>query len=252
MAKINFDFSGSTVLVTGGSRGIGKAIVAALAEAGANVAFTYRSNEEAAQKVCAELEAHPGKLLAVQTDAADPDLAPKVYAEVEEKLGPVDGLVNNAGITDDMAMFRMGADNWRRVIQTNLDGTFFLSQAAVKAMIHNKAGKIVNMTSVSGMVASPGQTNYSASKAGIIGMTRSLAAEVARFNIQVNAIAPGFIATEMMDAMPEKAIKGAKKKIPAKRFGETREVAELVMYLLSPASDFITGQTVVIDGGMTA
>jgi 3-oxoacyl-[acyl-carrier protein] reductase len=252
MASVTFDFSGSTVLVTGGSRGIGRAIVERLAETGANVGFTYHSSEESARALCEQLERFPGKRLALKADASDASATQRVIDNVEEKLGTINGLVNNAGIKKDQALFQMEASAWRDVIETNLSGTFFMTQAVVKKMVRSGGGKIVNMTSVSGMVASPGQTNYAASKAGIIALTQSLSAEVARFDIQVNAVAPGFISTDMVDSMPDPAKKAAKQRVPARRFGEVREVADLVLFLLSPASAYVNGQTFVIDGGMTA
>lgn len=252
MTDLVFHFSERNFLVTGGSRGIGRGIVKALANAGANVAFTYKSNTQAANDLVKELKTSPGKVMAIQADARQSDGAEALVERVENELGELDGLVNNAGVKHDMAAFRMDPQSWLDVIDTNLNGTFFLSQAVSKRFIRKNAGKIVNISSVSGLMGIAGQTNYCSSKAAVIGLTRSLAKEVARFNIQVNAIAPGFIETDMVKDFPDKKREQTRKSVPVKRFGRCDEVASASLYLLSDASDYVTGHTLTIDGGLTA
>ncbi len=241
---------GRTAIVTGGSRGIGRAVVEELAAHGARVAFTYLRSAETAREVCRGVEDAGGIAAAFQHDAADYAAARTVVDAVVERWGEVDVLVNNAGITRDRALALMQEDDWRSVLDTNLHGTIAMSRAVITAFLKQKRGAIVNVSSVSGLAGLPGQTNYSASKAGILGFTKALAREVARYGIRVNAVAPGYIETDMLAAMPEKARDTAFSAIPMRRCGQAAEVARVVRFLVSDEASYLTGQVIAVDGGL--
>lgn len=240
----------SVALVTGGSRGIGSAIVEALSGAGHAVAFTYVQNREAAEALAASLTEAGGKAVAYQADVRDFARAQDVVQAVREALGPVDVLVNNAGIRRDKAFHNMDPALWHEVIDTNLTGTFNYSRVIINEMIP-RGGVIVNVGSVSGVIGLAGQTNYSASKAGMIGFTKALSREVARFGIRVNAVAPGFIETDMTGAMEKSPRNQLFSSVPAGRLGTAKEVAQLVAYLARADAAYVTGQVLTIDGGLS-
>lgn len=242
--------AGRVFLLTGGSRGIGRAIVEELAQQGAKVAFTFTEHPDAAQEVVAQLKSAGGEAVAIQADARDLKRAQQAVAEALERFGRLDGLVNNAGIIRDKALMLMAPTEWQEVIDTNLTGVFNACRAAIVTFMKQRAGRIVNITSVAGIIGASRQVNYSASKAGIIGLTKALAKEVASYNITVNAVAPGYIETEMTRLIDEKRRADIERRIPLGRFGKAEEVAKLTSYLLSDAASYITGQTVIIDGGL--
>lgn len=252
MGTTRFDFVHERILVSGGTRGIGRELILALADARAKVAFTYRRDQEAAEQLAAAVRERGGEALPLAVDIRDPARIAEVLEHITVTWGPLTGLVNNAGIKNDQALFRMSHEAWSEVIATNLGGTFFLTQAAIGQMLRQQRGKVINLASVSGIIGVAGQANYAASKAGIIALTRCLAREVAPFNVQVNAVAPGFIDTDMVSSMPDKARAESLKQVPMRRFGRSAEVAAAVMFLLSAESSYITGSTLVIDGGLTA
>ena len=237
-------------LITGGTRGIGRALVETFAAADYAVAFTYASSSDAAGEIESAQKAEGRTVRGYQAAVEDPVACEKVFAEVEQETGPVDVLVNNAGITRDGPLHRMSPDDWHQVIATNLTGAFYYSRKAVQSMLR-RGGVILNVTSVSALIGMPGQTNYSASKAGMIGFTRSLAKEVARFDIRVNAIAPGFIETDMTEALPEAVRKKAYAQVPMRKPGDPADVAKLALYLAGPDAGYVTGQVFPIDGGLS-
>ena len=237
-------------LVTGGSRGIGRAISLALASAGAKVALTYRQGVAGAQAVIGEIQKGGGEGVAFQSDAAVHEEAKKTVESVVTRFGRLDILVNNAGITRDGLLMRMGEDDWDAVIATNLKSVFNFSKAACKQMVSQRAGKIVNITSVVGLVGNAGQSNYAASKAGVIGFTKSLARELGSRNIQVNAVAPGYVETDMTAKLTAEQQQALMQSVPLKRLGKPGDVASVVLFLSSPDSDYITGQVFCVDGGM--
>jgi len=243
-------FQNKAAIVTGGSRGIGKALVLMLAQEGADVAFTYAKSVEDAGKLSSEIVKLGRKPLALQMDVADFDKARELIEKAKEYFGRLDILVNNAGIIRDKALMMMAKDDWREVIDTNLTGTFNVTRNAIVTFLKQKSGAIVNITSVSGVAGMSRQTNYAASKAGIIGFTKSLAREVAPYNIRVNAVAPGFIETDMISGLKDEYKEGLKKKIPLSRLGRVEDVSAAVKFLLSEAANFITGQTIIVDGGL--
>jgi len=235
-------------VVTGGTRGLGRAIVLELAGRGAKVVFTYVKSDEAAAGLIGEVKGLGGRAHAVKADAKNYSDAKKVVEETLKLFGGLDILVNNAGITRDKALMMMEPSEWQEVIDTNLTGYFNMARAAIVTLMKQKSGRIVNISSVAGVVGTPRQTNYSSAKAGIIGFTKSLAKEVAAYNIRVNAVAPGYIETDMTKDLKQKD--ELKKLIPAGRFGEAKEVAKAVSFLVSDDAGYITGQVVKVDGGL--
>jgi 3-oxoacyl-[acyl-carrier protein] reductase len=244
-------FKGRSAIVTGGTRGIGKAIVTELARRGCNVAFNYSKSAEKAEKLKTEIEAAGVKAFAAQCDVADTAAAAEFVGQVKDAFGTVDFLVNNAGITRDQLILRMKEEDWDAVIDTNLKGAWNFSKAAVRPMMRNEnGGSILNISSISGVVGMLGQSNYSASKAGMIGLTKSLAKEVASRNITVNALALGLIETEMASGMNDDYREKIISQIPLGRLGNVSEVAAIACFLLSPDAAYITGQVIQADGGL--
>ena len=244
------ELDGRIALVTGGSRGIGAAICDELAEAGAVVAVNYARNADAAAAVCERIAAAGGTAHAVQGDIGTADGAAALVEHVESEIGPIAALVNNAGITRDDLIMRLSEESWREVIDTNLGGAFFTCRAVARPMMKRRAGAIVNMSSIVGVRGNAGQTNYAASKAGLLGLTKSLAKELGSRGIRVNAIAPGYIATELTDALPEQAREAILTATPLGRLGEPEDVARAVRFLVSDAAAFVTGDVLAVDGGL--
>ncbi|MDH3649456.1 MAG: 3-oxoacyl-[acyl-carrier-protein] reductase [Saprospiraceae bacterium] len=237
-------------LVTGGSRGIGAGIVSHFVKAGAHVYFTYRSSAEKADSLIKSLDHAAGNVNAFQSDASDFDQAEQAVKSVIEQAGKIDVLINNAGITDDALMLRMSEEQWDRVITANLKSVFNLTKHVLRPMLKARAGSIINVSSVVGVFGNAGQANYAASKAGILGFTKSIAKEVGSRSIRCNAIVPGYIETEMTGSLDEKVKETFLQNIPLKRMGHAEEIAQLAAFLASPESSYITGQVISICGGL--
>jgi 3-oxoacyl-[acyl-carrier protein] reductase len=242
----------STVaLVTGGSGGIGRAIALALGAQGWRVAVQYHSNKGRADEVTAAITDAGGEALAVSADVANADEVEHMIDTVGDRLGPVEVLVNAAGILRDGMLAMMSEAQWDAVLDTNLKGSFLTSRAVIKGMMQARRGRILHLVSVSGLIGTPGQANYAASKGALIAMTRSMARELGRWNIQVNALAPGFVDTAMLAGMNRKQLDQLVARIPMGRVGEPAEVAAMARFLLSPENSYMTGQTIVMDGGLS-
>jgi len=240
---------GKVALITGGAQGIGRAIALLLAREGAKVVISD-INLEKARETCREIEALGREALAVGGNVADAREAEAMVQQTIEKFGRMDILVNNAGITRDQVLLRMKEEDWDLVLSVNLKGAFHCTKAALRPFLKQKGGKVVNISSVTGEMGNAGQANYAASKAGVLGFTKSIAREYARRNIQVNAVAPGFIDTAMSQAIPQKDREFLIKQIPMERLGSPEDVAAAVLFLASPAADYITGQVLNVNGGM--
>jgi 3-oxoacyl-[acyl-carrier protein] reductase len=244
------DLTGRSAIVTGGSRGIGRAIVLRLAQQGADVTFSYRGNAAAAAETAEAVAALGRQAIAHQGDATDPAAAESLVKAALEAHGKVDILVNNAGVTRDDLIMRMSLDAWREVLETNLFGAFYAIKAVTRPMLKAKSGRIINITSVSGQAGQTGQANYSAAKAGLIGLTKATARELASRGITANAIAPGFVLTELTQDLPEALMAQITAATPLGRFGTTEEIASAVAFLASDEAAFITGQVLAVDGGL--
>lgn len=240
----------NVALVTGASRGIGRAIALQLASDGFAVVVNYASSSSKADGVVAEIEQAGGTAIAVQADVSDPDAVAAMFKVASDQLGSISVLVNNAGITDDGLVLRMSPEQWDRVVETNLRSVFLCTKAALRSMLRAKTGRIINISSVSGISGNPGQGNYAAAKAGVIGFTKSIAKEVGLRGITVNTIAPGFIQTDMTEALGEAVTETVSAQVALGRLGLPEEVASVVGYLASDGASYITGQTVVVDGGL--
>lgn len=241
---------GKKALVTGASRGIGRAIALALAAEGADVAVNYAGSEAAAKAVAAEIEAMGRKAIVIQADISSHEKSAEMIDQVVKEFGRIDILVNNAGITRDGLLMRMKEEDWDAVLTTNLKGVFNCTKSAVKYMMKQKSGKIVSISSVVGLMGNAGQANYAAAKAGVIGFTKAVAKEVAARGINVNAVAPGFIKTDMTSVLSEKVVENLVAGIPLSRLGESEDIAKAVVFLVSDDANYITGQTLHVDGGM--
>ncbi|MEC8140467.1 MAG: 3-oxoacyl-[acyl-carrier-protein] reductase [Bacteroidota bacterium] len=250
MSDYNLDLSGKVALITGGSRGIGKAIAKAFASKGASVAITYANSSSSAEQVTKEIIELGSDALSIQANSSDFNRANEVIDEVVQKWGKIDILVNNAGITKDGLILRMTEDQWDQVIETNLKGIFNYSKAVARPMMKIRGGSIINMGSIVGLTGNSGQSNYAASKAGLVGFTKSYAKELASRNIRANVLAPGYILTDMTDALDEKVLEGIKEATPLGRAGNVEEVAATCLFLASDLSSYITGEVIRVDGGM--
>ena len=242
--------TGKTAVVTGGSRGIGRAICIELAKQGANVVVNYSGSEDKAKQVVSEIEQLGAKAMAVQANVAHSDAVDSMMKQAIEVFGTLDILVNNAGITRDNLLMRMKEQEWDEVVDTNLKGVFLCTKAVTRQMMKQRAGRIINISSIVGVAGNPGQANYVAAKAGVIGLTKTCAQELASRNILVNAIAPGFITTEMTDSLPEELKEAMLKQIPLAKLGQPEDVAKAVVFFASNQANYITGQTLHIDGGL--
>jgi 3-oxoacyl-[acyl-carrier protein] reductase len=249
-SDLSVNLSGQIALVTGASQGIGRAIALRLGGAGAKIACVARNAEKLASTVEA-IKAAGGDADAWSCDVKSSESVQKTVEAIVERWGRLDILVNNAGVTRDTLIPRMGDDEWNDVLDTNLRGAFYFTRAATRPMMQQRYGRMINISSVSGLMGNPGQANYSASKAGLIGFTQTVARELAGRKITVNAVAPGFIESDMTAALGDLVTEEAKKRIPAKRLGKPEEIADAVLFLASAAACYITGTTLVVDGGMT-
>jgi 3-oxoacyl-[acyl-carrier protein] reductase len=245
-----FDLSGKVAVVTGSSRGIGAAIAKVLAAQGAKVVVNHRNSPAAAEEVVTAIKASGGEAIIIQADVAQSGEAQRLIKDTIDTYGQIDILVNNAGTTRDTLIMMMKDEDWNLVLQTNLFSTFYCSKAATRPMMKKRSGRIINITSVVGLAGQAGQTNYAASKAGIIGFTKALAREVGSRNITVNAIAPGFVPTALTEVLPEEMIKSTVANTPLGRLGTAEEVAYAVLFLASDEAAFITGQVLTVDGGL--
>ena len=244
------DLSGKSALVTGGSRGIGKAIGLRLATQGADVAFSFKGNEVAARETAREIQTMGRRAIAIQGDVAQVESADAVVKTALDAFGKLDILVNNAGITRDDLIMRMSPEAWREVLETNLFGAFWMTKAVTRPMLKARGGRIINITSVSGQAGQTGQANYSAAKAGLIGLTKATARELASRGITVNAVAPGFVLTELTQDLPDALKDEITARTPLGRFGTTEEIANAVAFLASDEAAYITGQVLAVDGGL--
>ncbi|MCA8984833.1 MAG: 3-oxoacyl-[acyl-carrier-protein] reductase [Planctomycetaceae bacterium] len=245
-------FSGKKVLITGGSRGIGRSIVESFARAGADVAFVYHSNEQAAQDVVTSLASEGfASVSAHQCDVSDQSAVDTLVEQLVTSWGRLDILVNNAGIVKDGLLATMDGDSWHKVISTNLDSVYYFCRAVTRPMMSQRSGKVINMSSVAAEFPNQGQANYAASKGGIQGLTRCMATELGRRGINVNAVAPGFIETDMTVAVRNAAEAEIKKSIPLRRLGRPEDISNAVLFLASEAASYITGQILTVDGGLT-
>lgn len=241
---------GKTAVVTGASRGIGRAIALELAKEGANVVVNYSGSKEKAEEVVEEILKMGQKAIAVQANVADNESVQNLMKTALDEFGSIDILVNNAGITRDNLLMRMKEDEWDDVIETNLKGVFLCTKAVTRQMMKQRSGRIINIASVVGVTGNAGQANYTAAKAGVIGLTKTTARELASRNILVNAVAPGFITTEMTDALPEEVKNTMLSQIPLSKFGKPEHVAKAVVFLASDDAEYITGQVLHVDGGI--
>lgn len=247
---MSLSLKGKTALVTGGSRGIGRAIALMLADYGADVAITFARSVDAAKEVKEEIESKGTRAKAIQADAVSLERAEEVISELTDEWDKLDILVNNAGITRDNLILRMSEEQWDQVIDTNLKSIFNYSKAVAKPMMRNRGGSIINISSVVGLSGNAGQSNYAASKAGMIGFTKSYAKEFATRNIRANVVAPGYVTTEMTDELDDNILQAIEEETPMARAGDAEEVANTVLFLASDLSSYITGTTIRVDGGM--
>jgi 3-oxoacyl-[acyl-carrier protein] reductase len=244
------ELAGKTALVTGAARGLGRAIAIKLAELGANLAINYRDNDNAATAVVQEISGHGGNAFPFKADVADSEAVKNMVRHIVERWQKIDILVNNAGITRDGLLPRMSDSAWDEVLDTNLKGAYLCTKFALRSMMNLPSGRIINIASLAGIIGNAGQTNYSASKGGLIAFTKAVAREVGARNITANVVAPGFFVTDMTDQLPQEAKEAILARIPLKRYGQPEELAELVAFLAGPNSGYITAQVFCIDGGV--